>query len=108
MMSRKRKSDEAEARTQRRKALIAENKQGEMRKDEIERRHDKTFGKGSSQEITAAMTEERAVKRIEEMAKREEEFDKWETMRKEAKRKQLEDRRLNHFWRTNKTFPQQF
>ena len=29
-------------------------------------------------------------------------------MRKEAKRKQREDRRLNIFWRRNKTFPTQF
>ena len=108
MVSRKAKSDELKARTQRTKALIAEIKQRKMRKDEIERRVDQIFGKGSSQEIKTAMTKEKMVERIEEMAKREEQFDKWETMRKEAKRKQREDRRLNLFWRRNKTFPKQF
>ena len=29
-------------------------------------------------------------------------------MRREAKRRQMEDRRLNVFWRRNKTFPTQF
>ena len=34
----------------------------------------------------------------EEIAKREEQFDRWERRREEAKRKQREDRRLNIFW----------
>ena len=51
---------------------------------------------------------EKIEERIEEMSKREEQFDKWEQMRLEAKRKQREDRRLNVFWRKNKCFPTQF
>ena len=42
------------------------------------------------------------------MSKREEAFDEWEEMRREAKRRQREDRRLNIFWRKNKCFPKQF
>ena len=42
-----------------------------------------------------------------EMAKREEQFEKWETVRLEAKRKQRVDMRLNLFWRRNKTFQKQ-
>ena len=42
------------------------------------------------------------------MAKRETHFEEWEKMRQEAKRRQREDRRLNVFWRKNKTFPTQF
>ena len=42
------------------------------------------------------------------MAKMEEQFEKLETMRKEAEKKRREDRRLNLFWRRNKTFPTQY
>ena len=42
------------------------------------------------------------------MAKRETQFDEWEKTRREAKARQREDRRLNVFWRKNKTFPVQF
>ena len=42
------------------------------------------------------------------MSKREEQFDEWEKMRKESKRRQRENRRLNVFWRKNKCFPMQF
>ena len=41
------------------------------------------------------------MERIEELAKREQQFDEWEKMRSESKRRQREDRRLNVFWRTN-------
>ena len=54
------------------------------------------------------MTNEKIVERMEDMAKREEQFEKCDTMKKEAKRKQREDRRLDLFWRRNKTFPAQF
>ena len=42
------------------------------------------------------------------MSKTERQFEEWETMRRESKKGQLEDRRLNLFWRRNKTFPKQF
>ena len=42
------------------------------------------------------------------MSKREEQIEEWEPMRSEAKRRQREDRRLNLFWRRNRTFPAQF
>ena len=79
-----------------------------MRKETIEEKLDEIFGKGSHQEIESVTTIEKIVERIAEMAKREEQFEKWETMRKEAKRRQREDRRLNLFWRRNKTFPTQY
>ena len=79
-----------------------------MRKEKIEEKLDEIFGKGSHQEIESVTTIEKIVERIAEMAKREEQFEKWETMRKEAKRRQREDRRLNLFWRRNKTFPTQY
>ena len=66
------------------------------------------FGKGSAQEIGAATTKEKIAERIEELSKRERQLDEWEKMRQDAKRRQKEDRRLNLFWRRNKTFPAQF
>ena len=42
------------------------------------------------------------------VSKREERFEEWEKMRLEFKRKQRVDKRLNAFWRKNKTFPMQF
>ena len=59
---------------------------------------DEIFGRGSSKEIEKATTTEKIIERIEELSKREEQFDKWEQMRQEARRKQREDRRLNIFW----------
>ena len=50
-------------------------------------------------------TDKNIAERILEMSKREEQFDTWKQMRREAKRKQREDRRLNVFWRKNKCFP---
>ena len=48
------------------------------------------------------------VKRIEDISKGEEQIDVWEETRREARKKQREDRRLNVFWRRNKTFPVQY
>ena len=48
------------------------------------------------------------AERIEELSKREEQYEVWEKMRLDAKKRQREDRRLNVFWRRNKTFPTQF
>ena len=42
------------------------------------------------------------------MSKREEQLELWEKMRQEAKRRHRQDRRLNIFWRKNKSFPVQF
>ena len=53
-------------------------------------------------------TDKKVDEKIDEMSKREEQFDTWEQMKREAKRKQREDRRLNVFWRKNKCFPAQF
>ena len=39
---------------------------------------------------------------------RDEQLEKWDIMRNEAKRMQREDRRLNIFWRRNKTITVQF
>ena len=104
----KKMNGEARKRTQRAKALIAIVKQGKMSKDEVMRRLEEIFGRGSRQEIENATTKEKIVERIEELSKREEQFEVWEKMRQEAKRRQREDRRLNLFWRRNKTFPMQF
>ena len=79
-----------------------------MRKEDISRRVEVIFGKGSRQEVEDATTPEKITERIAEMSKREEAFDEWEEMRREAKRRQREDRRLNIFWRKNKCFPKQF
>ena len=95
-------------RTQRVKALIAIIKQGKISKEEIERNIEKMFGKGCKEEIEKVTTIEKIVERVEEMSKREAQFEEWENMRKEARRRQREDRRLNIFWRRNKTFPMQF
>ena len=73
--------------------------------EDIVRRVEDIFGKGSGQDIETEWTNQSIAKRIEEMAKREEQFDEWEKMKQNAKRRQREDRRLNLFWRRNKTFP---
>ena len=104
----KKRSDETNARTQRTKGLITEIKRGKMRKGEIIRRLESIFGEGSGREIETATTREKVIERITEMSKAEEQFEEWERMRQEAKRKQREDRRLNLFWRKNKSFPTQF
>ena len=106
--ARKKKCDEGKARTQKAKSLIAALRQGRVRKEDIVRRFEDIFGKGSGQEIENEATNESTVMRIEEVAKREAQFDEWEKMRQDAKRRQREDRRLNLFWRRNKTFPTQF
>ena len=106
--SQKRKSAEVTKRTQRVKSLISCIKQGKMIIEEIKTRLEEIFGKGSSQEIGNATTKEKIVERIEELSKREQQLDEWEKMRQDAKRRQREDRRLNLFWRRNKTFPAQF
>ena len=106
--ARKKRSEEAATRTQKAKALISNIKRGGMRKEEIERMLEKIFGKGSGQEIENVNTMEKIAERIEELSRREEQLEVWDEMRREAKRKQREDRRLNVFWRKNKCFPTQF
>ena len=106
--AKKKKLEEAVRRTQKAKSLIAEIRRRDMKKDEIEARIEELFGKGSSQEIGDATTKEKIVERIEELSKREQQLDEWEKMRQDAKRRQRDDRRLNVFWRKNKTFPAQF
>ena len=106
--SRKKKEVGTKAVTQRAKSLIASVKGGRMSKDDIERSPEAIFGKGSSKEIAEATTNQKIVERIEEMSKREVQFEEWEKMRREKKQRQRQDRRLNEFWRKNKTFPAQF
>ena len=67
-----------------------------MRKEDVKRRVDEIFGRGSRDDIRMATTMEKMAERIEEMSKREEQFETWE-MRLEAKRKQRDDKRLNVF-----------
>ena len=88
--------------------MIAEIRRKEISKAEIEQRSEEMFGKGTGKEIGNATTKEKIVERIEELSKREQQFDEWERMRTESKRRQREDRRLNIFWRRNKTFPAKF
>ena len=106
--SREKRVDESKQRTQKAKELIADIRRGGMRKEEIEKRLEKMFGKGSSQDIEKATSKDKIVERIEDMSKREAQFDEWEKMRQEVKRRQREDRRLKIFWRRNKTFPAQY
>ena len=106
--SQQRKSEEVTKRTQRAKALISCIKRGKMKTEEIKRNMEVIFGKGSSHEINGAVTNEKIIERIEVMSKTDEQFEVWEKMRKETKRKQREDKRLNVFWRRNKTFPARY
>ena len=93
---------------QRAKALIADIKRGGMERREVERRLESIFSKGSREEIAKAVTDEKTVERVIELSRREEQFEVWEKLRIEAKRRQREDRRMNVFWRKNKSFPPQF
>ena len=103
--ARMKRSGETETRMQRAKALVADIKRGTARKEDIVKRLEKIFGKRSGPEIETASTEEKIVERIVELSKREEQLEKWENMRRDAKKKQREDRGMNIFWRRNKTFP---
>ena len=106
--SRKRKKEDIRNKTQMAKSLIFEIRRGRMRKEEVEKRIEEIFGQGSRQEIENARTMEKIAERIEELSKREAQFEEWEDARQERKRKQREDKRLNVFWRKNKCFPAQF
>ena len=101
----KKRSDATKTRTQRTKSLITEIKRGKIGNDEIIKRMERIFGEGSGREIETASTKEKVIERITEISKAEEQFEEWEMMRQEAKRKQREARRLNLFWRKNKSFP---
>ena len=106
--TRKKKGDELTARIQRTKTLIARIKHGDIEREEIERKIEEMFGKGSHREIENVTTSAKIIERIEDMSKTERQFEEWETMRREEKRRQREDRMINLFWRRNKTFPKQF
>ena len=101
----KKKSEENMARTQRAKSLIADVKNGEMKSEEILRRLEKIIGRGSSKEIVEADTSEKIVERIQELSKREEQFDEWETMRKEAKKKTTGRRKAQHLLEKKQELP---
>ena len=49
-----------------------------MRVEEIKRRPEEIYGKGSSQEIERAATNEKMIERIEEMSRTDEQFEIWE------------------------------
>ena len=106
--SRKKRALDKTTTTQRAKTLITKIKRGEVRREEVERRLEEIFGQGSREEIEHTSTNQEIAERIEEMAKREEQFTIWEKMRRDAKMRQREDRRLNIFWRRNKCFPAQY
>ena len=105
--SRKEKSEMTRTRIQRAKSLVCEIKRG-MKMQDIATKVEEIFGKGSSQELGKEMAREKIIERIEEISRREAQFDEWEKMRQEAKKRQREDRRLNLFWRRNKAFPKIF
>ena len=65
--SRKRKREEVTIKTQRAKALIFDIRRGQLRKEEIERRLEEIFGKGSCQEIENARTR-KMIEMIEELS----------------------------------------
>ena len=67
---RKKKRENAMARTQRAKSLISDIKRGRSRKEDIEKRLEEIFGKGSGEEIGMATTMEKFPERIEEMSKK--------------------------------------
>ena len=66
-------------RKQKAKTLNQNINRSGMRKDEIERRIEEIFEQGSRQDIEKATTTlEKIIERIEEMSKREEQFEMWE------------------------------
>ena len=67
--SRKKMSDEAMTRKQQAKTLIVDVKSGGTRREEIERRLELIFGKGSKKEIEKASTDQKIAERIEELAR---------------------------------------
>ena len=58
--------------------MIVEIRKREMTHEEIESRIEEIFGRRSGQETEKAMTNEKIIERIEEMAKSEQQFDEWE------------------------------
>ena len=96
------------ARIQRIKALIVRIRQGGIEREEFERRVDEIFGKGSHLDIGNVTTREKIVERIVETSKTEQQFEEWERMRREEKRRQRDDIRINIFWRMNESFSKQF
>ena len=64
----RKKKDETTARKQRAKMLIVDVKRGGVRKEEIKRRLEEIFGKGSCKEIERATANEKIAERIEEMS----------------------------------------
>ena len=67
--------------------MIAIVKRGGMRRKEIWRRLERIFGNGTGDENEKATTTEKTVERIDELSERETQFDEWETMRRELKRR---------------------
>ena len=74
----KKMNEDSRTRKQQAKALVAIIKQGKMTKEAAMRRLEEIFGRGSSQEIEKAITNEKIAERIEELSKREEQFEMWE------------------------------
>ena len=95
--TRKKKGDDLTTRIQRTKTLIAMIKRGDIEREEIERNAEEIFGKRSHLEIENLTVREEIVERIMEMSKTEQQFEEWESMRREAKKRQIEDRRMKIF-----------
>ena len=80
----------------------------ERLKEKRLRRKWEIFGKGSHHENSEITVRDKIAERIMEMSKTEQQFEEWERMKREAMKRQREDRRLNLLWLRNKTFPKQF
>ena len=104
--SRKESGEASRAMTQRAKALIADIKRGGIRKEEAEKRLDGIFGRGGRHDIETAMTKEEIDERIEEIAKREEQFEKREMMRRDAKRRENGRRKAQPLLDEEQVLPQ--
>ena len=72
--------------------MVVDIKRRGMKPEEIARRLEEIFGRGSRQEILKTTTNEKIVERIEEMSKREEQFEELEKMRHDAKRRGSRER----------------
>ena len=68
-----------------------------MKREGFEKRFEKTFGEGRNQENEKAASEEKNVEMVEEVSRRETQFDEWEKMSHEPLKRQREDRGLNLF-----------
>ena len=83
--TRQKRRDETETRTQKAKVLAVDIRQEKMKLEDVDKRLEKIFGQGSRQELEGATAMDKIVERIEQLSKREAQFDKWEKMRQDFK-----------------------